>query len=413
MTFMRASLGLAILGVRCCCHRASTSFRGCQQSGVIRQQDLAAGAALVDDLILVMSRWQNDGPQFVEEEDERDEWADDGLCLTGRGPDDSEEVSERLGVGASESRKVVSLGCGFDGTKEVSERMGLGRAMFLHRGPDGIEEVSERLGLARSVSLGRGFKGTEEVSERRGLARAVLLDCESIGRKESISRHLGLAYLASVHVMMKADQHESNESDGSAQQDYSGDMAVLIEKPLGDCPLGDLEEGEVEIAMQEGEGSQGGEGAFTMVGMEDDVLPLAIVDPVPSPLIMIEGIGDQEGGFRCFMDSQSGSVLTLLVWVGNWFTWTSKIHGLSILPRLDRVLVNEAWILSHPHSVVRAYHWGIWFFGYCCIIADSTSGGQFGAESSGPQAYSEGRFGRHISQLSEGVRAAKTDMDRA
>lgn len=44
--------------------------------------------------------------------------------------------------------------------------------------------------------------------------------------------------------------------------------------------------------------------------------------------------------------------------LGNWFMWT-KINGFGILRCLDRVLVNEAWVMSYPHSVVRASPWGI------------------------------------------------------
>lgn len=51
-------------------------------------------------------------------------------CLSlGRGPDGSKEVSEKLGVSASESHRVVSLGFGSNDAKEVSEMMGLARAM--------------------------------------------------------------------------------------------------------------------------------------------------------------------------------------------------------------------------------------------------------------------------------------------
>lgn len=44
---------------------------------------------------------------------------------------------------------------------------------------------------------------------------------------------------------------------------------MLATKPLEDCPV---------LAM-----------------VEDDALALAVVDPIPSPLMMIEGMGDEGG----------------------------------------------------------------------------------------------------------------------
>ncbi|KAA0035598.1 Transposon Ty3-I Gag-Pol polyprotein [Cucumis melo var. makuwa] len=37
----------------------------------------------------------------------------------------------------------------------------------------------------------------------------------------------------------------------------------------------------------------------------------------------------------------------------NWFTWTSKVHGFSLLHRLDRILMNENWFSTWPSSRIR------------------------------------------------------------
>ncbi|CAK9319564.1 unnamed protein product [Citrullus colocynthis] len=292
-----------------------------------------------------------------------------GCVSLGQGPNGSKEVNERLGVGASESHRVVSLGHGSDGTEEVSERMGLAKAVLLGCGSDSTEKVSERMGLARAVLLGQGSEGTEEVSEKMGLARAVSLGRGSVGAEEvrerlgvdvserrrvvslgrgsddieGVSESLGVGASESWRVGPvsnvgslgkdgcwhsvpmnqkprkcqkcssfghRGDQYkksvphlvESSESERSVLHDYGEDMAALTEKPLGDCLLGDLEEGEVETTMQEGKGSQGGEGAFTMVvrwkkicspkSSQRPGMDVAVVDPIPSPLMMIEGMGD-------------------------------------------------------------------------------------------------------------------------
>ncbi|KAA0059841.1 reverse transcriptase [Cucumis melo var. makuwa] len=44
---------------------------------------------------------------------------------------------------------------------------------------------------------------------------------------------------------------------------------------------------------------------------------------------------------------------------GNWFTWTSKVHGSGMLRRLDRVLVNDAWLSAWPTMLVNVLPWGI------------------------------------------------------
>lgn len=79
---MRATLGLAIPGVWCCCCRASTSFRGCDSS--------------------VCFRWCC-------------------CCLSlGRGCEGTAEVSDRMGLAR------VSLDRGFVSTDGVSESLGVG-----------------------------------------------------------------------------------------------------------------------------------------------------------------------------------------------------------------------------------------------------------------------------------------------
>ncbi|KAL0549095.1 hypothetical protein IC582_013575 [Cucumis melo] len=48
---------------------------------------------------------------------------------------------------------------------------------------------------------------------------------------------------------------------------------------------------------------------------------------------------------------------------GNWFTWTSKVHGSGVLCRLDCILVNDDWLsawlnfLGGLRSVVRRYRY--------------------------------------------------------
>ncbi|XP_050938810.1 uncharacterized protein LOC127148657 [Cucumis melo] len=44
---------------------------------------------------------------------------------------------------------------------------------------------------------------------------------------------------------------------------------------------------------------------------------------------------------------------------GNWFTWTSKVHGSEMLRRLDRVLVNDVWLSAWPTMLVNVLPWGI------------------------------------------------------
>ncbi|CAK9317712.1 unnamed protein product [Citrullus colocynthis] len=86
--------------------------------------------------------------------------------------------------------------------------------------------------------------------------------------------------------------------------------------------------------------------------------------------------------------------------LGNWFTWTSKIHGLGILHRLDRVLA-EADDLLETVASVWTWHQGV--SPLVCLVWNLQA----------LKPILKGRFGCHISQLSEGVKAAKVDMDRA
>lgn len=44
---------------------------------------------------------------------------------------------------------------------------------------------------------------------------------------------------------------------------------------------------------------------------------------------------------------------------GNWFTWTSKIHGLGLMKRLDRILVNDEGLSTWPNMRVNVLPWGI------------------------------------------------------
>ena len=44
---------------------------------------------------------------------------------------------------------------------------------------------------------------------------------------------------------------------------------------------------------------------------------------------------------------------------GNWFTWTSKRHGLGLMRRLDRILVNDEGLSTWPNMWVNVLPWGI------------------------------------------------------
>ncbi|XP_031737043.1 uncharacterized protein LOC116402131 [Cucumis sativus] len=43
----------------------------------------------------------------------------------------------------------------------------------------------------------------------------------------------------------------------------------------------------------------------------------------------------------------------------NWFTWTNKIHGLGLMRRLDRILVNDEGLSKWPNMRVNVLPWGI------------------------------------------------------
>ena len=44
---------------------------------------------------------------------------------------------------------------------------------------------------------------------------------------------------------------------------------------------------------------------------------------------------------------------------GNWFTWTSKIHGTGMMRRLDRILVNDEGLSAWRNMRVNVLPWGI------------------------------------------------------
>ena len=44
---------------------------------------------------------------------------------------------------------------------------------------------------------------------------------------------------------------------------------------------------------------------------------------------------------------------------GNWFTWTSKVHGSGLMRRLDRILVNDEGLSAWPNLRVNVLPWGI------------------------------------------------------
>ena len=44
---------------------------------------------------------------------------------------------------------------------------------------------------------------------------------------------------------------------------------------------------------------------------------------------------------------------------GNWFTWTSKIHGSGLMRRLNPVLMNDEGLSAWPNMRVNILPWGI------------------------------------------------------
>ncbi|KAL0541431.1 hypothetical protein IC582_021476 [Cucumis melo] len=133
---------------------------------------------------------------------------------------------------------------------------------------------------------------------------------------------------------------------------------------------------------------------------------------------------------------------------GNWFTWTSKVHGSGMLHRLDRILVNDAWLSTWPTLLVNVLPWGIsdhspiLFYPSFQLNSKVVSFRFFNHwvedlsfievvariwsrhEGVSPlvslirnlrnfKPAFRRRFGRHIQRLSEEVRIAKEGMDRA
>ena len=42
---------------------------------------------------------------------------------------------------------------------------------------------------------------------------------------------------------------------------------------------------------------------------------------------------------------------------GNWFTWTSKVHGSGLMRRLNCIMVNDDWLAAWPSSRVSILPW--------------------------------------------------------
>lgn len=38
---------------------------------------------------------------------------------------------------------------------------------------------------------------------------------------------------------------------------------------------------------------------------------------------------------------------------GNWFTWTSKVHGTGVLRHLDQIHLNDDWLSVWPNLLVN------------------------------------------------------------
>ncbi|KAL4018315.1 hypothetical protein IC575_021906 [Cucumis melo] len=103
---------------------------------------------------------------------------------------------------------------------------------------------------------------------------------------------------------------------------------------------------------------------------------------------------------------------------GNWFTWTSKVHGSGMLRRLDRILVNDEWLSAWPTLLVLqslvedpsfievvARMWGR-HEGVSPLVSLMRN-----LQNLKPTL--RRRFGRHIQSLNEEVHIAKENMDRA
>ncbi|CAK9309314.1 unnamed protein product [Citrullus colocynthis] len=154
-------------------------------------------------------------------------------------------------LGKASEREVltifVSLGCEVEVSGKASERGVPARSISLGREFDVSEKVSER-GFQQDLSHW-------VVSERRVLVRLVSLGCGASGSWTAGLLRSGLG------------------KDGLLT--YSPGESSGVHLSTKDC--------------------------LVLAVVEDDALALAVVDPVPSSLVMIEGIGDEGGQMGDFV----------------------------------------------------------------------------------------------------------------
>lgn len=76
-------------------------------------------------------------------------------------------------------------------------------------------------------------------------------------------------------------------------------------------------------------------------------------------------------GMRDLNHCLTSSSLTDLPYCGNTFTWTSKHENGLVAKKLDRIVVNDEWLLSFPNSIAVFGEPGFSDHSPCCVFLDS------------------------------------------